>query len=132
MWTRIRECVRACVRACERACATFVLLVLPVDVDQDQGVAAGHGQQGDDIERDKVEHVVEGLLPALGEAAVRNTLCEVDPVRLHRPEYKQLGDKTFSGLKVQIINTYHVVVCLVSHTILYLWYHTPCYISGLT
>ena len=89
----VSVCACACACVCVLVCATFVLLVLSVDVDKDSGVAAGHDQQGDDIERDKVEHVVEGLLPAPGEAAVCNALREVHPLRLQRPEYKQLEDK---------------------------------------
>ena len=90
---------------CVLVCATFVLLVLTVDVEKDSGVAAGHDQQGDDVECDEVEHVVEGLLPALGEAAMCNTLGEVHAFRLHRPEDKQLEDNAFYGLKVQSISS---------------------------
>lgn len=55
--------------------------MLQVDVQQDAAVAAAHHQQGEHVECGEVEHVVGGLLPAAGEAAVSGALGEVG--RLH-------------------------------------------------
>lgn len=67
--------------------------MLLVDLDQDAGVAAAHDQQGDDVERDKVEHIVERFLPAVPEAAVSCTLREVHAMCSHRPKDKELEHK---------------------------------------
>ncbi|XP_036067111.1 immunoglobulin superfamily DCC subclass member 3-like, partial [Oryzias melastigma] len=48
---------------------TFVPQVLLVDVQQDATVAAAHHQQGDNVQSDEVEHVVNRFLPAVTEAA---------------------------------------------------------------
>lgn len=71
-------------------CVTFVPQVLQVDVQQDAAVAAAHHQQGDDVQRDEVKHVVKRLLPAVDEAAVSHTLSEVDGLHPDRSEDKQL------------------------------------------
>lgn len=74
-------------------CVTFVPQVLLVDVQQDAAVAATHHQQGDDIQRGEMEHVVNGFLPAAAEAAVRRALSEVHRVHCDGPEDKQLRDR---------------------------------------
>lgn len=65
-----------------------------MDVQQDAAVAAAHHQQGDDVQRGEVEHVVNCFLPAAAEAAVSRTLSEVDGLHPDCPEDKQLqGDR---------------------------------------
>lgn len=77
-----------------QVCLTFVSQVLQVDVQQDAAVAAAHHQQGDDVQRDEVKHVVNSFLPAVAEAAVSGTLSEVHGLHPDRPEDKQLqGDR---------------------------------------
>lgn len=79
---------------CKQMCLTFVPQVLQVDVQQDAAVAAAHHQQGDDVQRREVEHVVRGFLPAVAEAAVSGALGEVHGLHPDRPEDKQLeGDR---------------------------------------
>lgn len=68
--------------------------MLQVDVQQDAAVAAAHHQQGEHIERSEVEHVVGGLLPVAGEAAVGGALGEVG--RLH-PDCSE--DEELEGAK---------------------------------
>lgn len=81
MWFR-------CVTGVVHRCVTFVSQVLLVDVQQDVAVAAAHHQQGDDIQRGKVKHVVNSFLPAATEATVRRTLSEVHRVHPDGPEDK--------------------------------------------
>lgn len=49
----------------------------PGDLQEDACVAADHDKQWQQEEAGKAEHVVEGLMPGLGEAAPRGTLSEV-------------------------------------------------------
>lgn len=81
---------------CVQMCITFVPQVLLVDVQQDATVAATHHQQGDDVQRGEVKHVVKRLLPAAAEAAVSRTLSEVDGLHPDRLEDKELQDETQS------------------------------------
>lgn len=81
-----------CVTGVVHRCVTFVSQVLLVDVQQDAAVAAAHHQQGDDIQRGEVKHVVNSFLPAAAEATVRCTLSEVHRVHPDGPEDKQLMD----------------------------------------
>lgn len=69
---------------------TFVFQVLQVDVQQDVAVAAAHYQQGDNIQRDEVKHVVESFLPAATEAAMSGTLSEVCRLHPDSPEDDEL------------------------------------------
>ena len=71
-------------------CLTSVPQVLQVYVQQDAAVTAAHHQQGDDVQRGEVEHVVQRFLPAAAEAAVSRTLSEVHSLHPDRPEDKQL------------------------------------------
>jgi len=76
---------------------TFSLGHLPVDLDEDAGVAEGHDQQGEDVQRHKVEHVVGRLLPRVPEAPVSHTLREVHAVGFNGAKDEQLeaeGEKT--------------------------------------
>lgn len=61
-----------------------------MDVQQDAAVAVAHHQQGDDVQRGEVEHVVHGFLPAAAEAAVSGTLSEVHGLHPDRPEDEEL------------------------------------------
>lgn len=79
-----------------RLCITFVPQVLLVDVQQDAAVAAAHHQQGDNVQRDEVKHVVKRLLPVVAEAAMSCTLSKVDSLHPDRSEDKQLQDETQS------------------------------------
>lgn len=63
---------------------------LTLDVQQDAAVAPHHDQQGADVQRAEMEHVVERLLPAARETAVSRTLREVHVLRLTHTEQKQL------------------------------------------
>lgn len=69
---------------------TFAFVDLSVDLNQDSDVAAGHDQQGDDVERDEMKHVVDGLMPALPEATMGDALSEVYTLGLDCPEDKEL------------------------------------------
>lgn len=73
---------------------TFVSQVLQVDVQQDAAVAAAHHQQGDDVQRGEVEHVVGGFLPVLPEAAVRRALGEVHGLHPDGSEDEELQGHT--------------------------------------
>lgn len=75
-------------------CLTFLPHVLLVDVEQNAAVAAAHHQQGDNIQREEVEHVVDRLLPAAAEAPVSCTLSEVHGLHSDGPEDDELGGQT--------------------------------------
>ena len=75
-------------------CLTSVPQVLQVYVQQDAAVAAAHHQQGDDVQRGEVEHVVQRFLPAAAEAAMSRTLSEVHGLHPDCPEDKQLQGDT--------------------------------------
>lgn len=64
--------------------------MLQVNVEQDAAVAAAHHQQGEHVERREVEHVVGGLLPVAGEAAVGGALGEVGLLHPDCPEDEEL------------------------------------------
>lgn len=59
-------------------------------MQQDAAVAAAHDQQGDDVQRDEMEHVVERFLPAAAEAAVSDALGEVCGLHPDGPEDEEL------------------------------------------
>lgn len=61
-----------------------------MDVQQDAAVTAAHHQQGDNIQRGEVEHVVDGFLPAAAEAAMGHTLSEVGCLHADCSEDEQL------------------------------------------
>lgn len=59
-------------------------------MQQDAAVAAAHHQQGEHVERDEVEHVVERFLPAAAEAAMSGALSEVCSLHPDGPEDEEL------------------------------------------
>lgn len=61
-----------------------------MDVQQDAAVAAAHHQQGEDVQREEVTHVVERFLPAAAEAAVGGALSEVCSLHPDGPEDEEL------------------------------------------
>ena len=79
---------------------TFVLVVLPVDLDEDPGVAATHYQQREHIEGDEVKHVVDCLLPSLLETSMGHTLGEVHAFCLDGAEDKQLWKRRWRSTVV--------------------------------
>lgn len=64
-----------------------------MDVQENAAVAAAHHQQGEHVERGEVEHVVDGLLPAAGEAAMGGTLGEVGCLHPDRSEDEELAGR---------------------------------------
>lgn len=52
-------------------------MLLSVDLDKDAGVTAAHDEQRDNVESDKVEHVVNRLLPSLVETPMCHALSEI-------------------------------------------------------
>lgn len=66
---------------------------LLIDLNEDACVAEAHDQQGEHVESDEVEHVVDRLLPSLFEAAMGHTLGEVYALGLDGPEDEQLGNR---------------------------------------
>lgn len=46
-------------------------------MQENAAVAAAHHQEGDHIQCDEMEHVVDGFLPAAAEASMSRTLSEV-------------------------------------------------------
>ena len=66
---------------------------LPIDSDEDAGVAESHDKQREDIQRHKVKHVVCRLLPQIREASMGDTLSEVHSVGFNGPKDKQLRMK---------------------------------------
>lgn len=73
---------------------TFALADLPIDLGQNAGVAENHDKQGEDIERDKVKHVVRRLLPQIPETAVGHTLSEVHSISFDGPKDEQLDGES--------------------------------------
>lgn len=73
--------------------------MLQVNVQQDAAVAAAHHQQGEHVERGEVEHVVGGLLPAAGEAAVGGALGEVGCLHPDRSEDEELEGAKGGGVR---------------------------------
>lgn len=65
-----------------------------MDVQQDAAITAAHHQQGHDVQRGEVEHVVDGFLPAAAKAAVGRTLSEVGRLHADRSEDEQLGGRS--------------------------------------
>lgn len=61
-----------------------------MDVQQDAAVAAAHHQQGDNIQRNEVKHVVDSFLPAAAETAMSGTLSEVCSLHSDSPEDEEL------------------------------------------
>lgn len=66
---------------------------LPIDLGEDAGVAENHDKQGEDIQRNKVKHVVCRLLPEEREASMGHTLSEVRSVSFNGPKDEQLRMK---------------------------------------
>ena len=81
--------VQTCFRPSGRS-HTFSLVHLPIDLDEDAGVAESHDKQGEDIQRHKVKHVVCRLLPAMLETPMGHTLSEVHSISLNGPKDEQL------------------------------------------
>ena len=73
---------------------TFVFVDLPIDLDENSGVAEAHDQERYDVERDEVEHVIGGLLPSLPETSMCDTLGEVHFLSLDGSEDEQLGRRS--------------------------------------
>lgn len=68
--------------------STFIFVLLSGYLDEDVRVTAAHDQQRDDVESDKVEHVVDSFLPSLMETAMGHALSEVHMVRFDGSEDK--------------------------------------------
>lgn len=76
---------------------TFALKHLPIDLDEDVGVAETHDKQRENIECHEMEHVVDCLLPAVLEASMRHTLSEVYSLSFDSPEDEQLDMEKKEG-----------------------------------
>lgn len=86
-----------------------------MDVQQDAAVTAAHHQQGDDVQRGEVEHVVDGFLPAAAEAAVGRTLSEVGRLHADRSEDEQLGGAESRVSNKEINATNHKANVIMTH-----------------
>lgn len=80
---------------------TFVLVDLPIDLGEDAGVAENHDKQREDVQRNKVKHVVCGLLPQMQETSVGHTLSEVHSFSFNGPKDEQLRMKRARDMKEQ-------------------------------
>lgn len=68
-------------------------MLLSVDLNKDAGVTAAHDEQRDNVECDKVEHVVDCLLPSLMETPMCHTLSEINFFSFDCSEDEQLKKK---------------------------------------
>lgn len=78
---------------------TFVLVDLPIDLGEDAGVAENHDKQREDVQRDKVKHVVCCLLPQIQETSMGHTLSEVHSFSFNGPKDEQLRVKRAKDMK---------------------------------
>lgn len=78
---------------------TFVLVDLPIDLGEDAGVAENHDKQREDVQGNKVKHVVSCLLPQVQEASVGHTLSEVHPLSFNGPKDEQLRMERAKDMK---------------------------------
>lgn len=72
---------------------------LPIDLGEDAGVAENHDKQREDVQRNKVKHVVCGLLPQMQEASMGHTLSEVHSFSFNGPKDEQLRMKRAKDMK---------------------------------
>lgn len=80
---------------------TFALADLPINLGENAGVAENHDKQGEDIQCNKVKHVVCRLLPEIPETSVGHTLSEVHSISFNGPKDEQLDGKSIETMRYE-------------------------------